>query len=72
MIPDDFIWRELSPKEAADELMMLKDGMPRQSTAQNRQLLIRWPVDALASARRRYVPPLRRLPAIRTIIPRPI
>jgi hypothetical protein len=40
MIPDDFIWRELSPKEAADVLMMLKDGMPRQNTAQNRQLLI--------------------------------
>ena len=29
MIPDDFTWRKLSPKEAADILMMLKDGLSR-------------------------------------------
>jgi hypothetical protein len=29
MIPDD-LWREISPKEAADILMMLKDGLTRQ------------------------------------------
>jgi hypothetical protein len=30
MIPDDFIWRKLSPKDAADILMMLKDGLSRR------------------------------------------
>jgi hypothetical protein len=30
MIPDDFTWRTLPPKEAGDILMMLKDGPPRQ------------------------------------------
>jgi hypothetical protein len=30
MIPDDFTWRNLSSKEAADILMMLKDGLTRQ------------------------------------------
>jgi hypothetical protein len=30
MIPDDFTWRKLSSKEAADILMMLKDGLSRQ------------------------------------------
>jgi hypothetical protein len=40
MIPDDFTWRKLSPKEAADILMMLKDGLWRQSPTRNRELLI--------------------------------
>jgi hypothetical protein len=30
MIPDEVTWRKLSPKEAADILMMLQDGLSRQ------------------------------------------
>jgi hypothetical protein len=40
MIPDDFTWRKLSPKEAADVLKMLKDGLPRRSPKRKRELLI--------------------------------
>jgi hypothetical protein len=36
MIPEDFIWRKLSPKEAADVLTMLKDGLPGQSNSRAR------------------------------------
>jgi hypothetical protein len=35
MIPDEFVWRELSSTEAADVLMMLKEGLSRQKTTRN-------------------------------------
>jgi hypothetical protein len=39
MIPEDFIWRKLSPKEASDLLNRLKEGPPRPGTIHSEQSL---------------------------------
>ena len=38
-IPEDFIWRKLSPKEASDLLNELREGRPRPGTTHCQQSL---------------------------------
>jgi hypothetical protein len=39
MIPEDFLWRKLSPKEASDLLNKLREGLLRPDTTHNLQSL---------------------------------
>jgi hypothetical protein len=39
MIPEDFLWRKLSPKEASDLLNTLREGRLRPDTTHNLQSL---------------------------------
>jgi hypothetical protein len=39
MIPEDFIWRKLSPKEAGDLLNKLREGPPRPGITHSQQSL---------------------------------
>jgi hypothetical protein len=39
LIPEDFIWRKLSPNEASDLLNRLREGPPRQGAIHSQQSL---------------------------------